>query len=310
MTAETAQASTVHHPLGKPGGPGLFRMKGAQLPAYIQNVAKHMDGPLSRKIQMAIGIVRNWAQGHDGHGNRVSADVQAAAVKAIAEYDALRAAAKAKPNQGSDNAGEHDVVIDLDWSKWDAAHKGQSIPQQAASIVKAGLASIHSTPVTQAMIDKANRDVANAKTAKKAAAARKKVLALRKRQVVKAQKAAAKKPKAKPIKKSVPKPVVKKAKKVKVKKVKVKKAVAAKKAPVAKKTIPLYGPKKALHLSDSDKQRVIDLVMAHGHKQNMTKGELGSHLQNQHSIRYDNGATRAQMATMHSQCHQGVVGKV
>jgi peptidoglycan hydrolase-like protein with peptidoglycan-binding domain len=103
LTADTAAASTVHHPLGRPGGPGLFRMKGAQLPAYIQNVAKHMDGPLGRKIQMAIGIVRNWAEGHDGHGNRVSAEVQAAAVKAIAEYDALRAAAKSIPNKGGSN---------------------------------------------------------------------------------------------------------------------------------------------------------------------------------------------------------------
>ena len=115
LTPETAKASTVHHPLGMPGGPGLFRMKGRQLPAYIQNVAKHMDGPLSRKIQMAIGIVRNWAEGHDGHGNRVSAEVQAAAVKAIAEYDALRAAAKAIPNKGGrrDMAKKELSAIDL-----------------------------------------------------------------------------------------------------------------------------------------------------------------------------------------------------
>lgn len=101
MTVRTAIASTVHHPLGKPGGPGLFRIKGEELPAYIQNVAKHMTGPKSRKIRLAIGIVRNWAEGHDGHGHRVSPEVQAAAQKAIAEYDASRAKARAIPNKSN-----------------------------------------------------------------------------------------------------------------------------------------------------------------------------------------------------------------
>src|SRR5262244_2148927 len=110
LTLRTATASTVHKPLGKPGGPGLFHVKGLQLPAYIQNVAhamKRQGKTTSNAIQMAIGIVRNWAQGHDGHGNKVSAEVQAAAVKAIAEYNAARVRAKA------DNAGEHEHQIDL-----------------------------------------------------------------------------------------------------------------------------------------------------------------------------------------------------
>jgi hypothetical protein len=42
---------------------------------------------------MAIGIVKNWAAGHDGHGNAVHPDVQAAAVKAVAEWEAAKAAA-------------------------------------------------------------------------------------------------------------------------------------------------------------------------------------------------------------------------
>lgn len=33
-TAETPTASTVHHPFGSPSGPGLFHVKGLQLPAY------------------------------------------------------------------------------------------------------------------------------------------------------------------------------------------------------------------------------------------------------------------------------------
>ena len=42
---------------------------------------------------MAIGIVKNWAAGHDGHGNRVHPDVQAAAAKAAAEWEADKARA-------------------------------------------------------------------------------------------------------------------------------------------------------------------------------------------------------------------------
>lgn len=138
LTADTAKASTVHHPLGRPGGPGLFHVKGLQLPAYIQNVAhamKRQGKDTSRAIQMAIGIVRNWAHGHDGHGHAVSPEVQAAAVKAIAEYDAARVRAKA------DNAGEHEEMVDLSYVGFKKLHaslvaKGHS-PEAAARIAAA-----------------------------------------------------------------------------------------------------------------------------------------------------------------------------
>jgi len=123
-TAETAAASTVHHPIGRPGGPGLFGVAGMQLPAYIQNVR---DGLMksgkseSQATQMAIGIVRNWAEGHDGHGNKVSAEVQAAATKAIAEYEADRARAKATR---SDVMSVNEIIHDTDGldASWDGDH--------------------------------------------------------------------------------------------------------------------------------------------------------------------------------------------
>lgn len=96
MTAKTAEASTVHEPLGKPGGPGLFHHKGLQLPAYIQHVAHHLIAQghdESRAIEMAVGIVKNWAAGHDGRGNKVSAAVQAAAAANIAQWEADKAKA-------------------------------------------------------------------------------------------------------------------------------------------------------------------------------------------------------------------------
>jgi HK97 family phage prohead protease len=90
VTAKTAEASTVHEPLGKPGGPGLFHHKGLQLPAYIQHVAHRLlaqGHDESKAIEMAVGIVKNWAAGHDGHGNKVHPDVQAAAARAVAEWE-------------------------------------------------------------------------------------------------------------------------------------------------------------------------------------------------------------------------------
>jgi hypothetical protein len=95
-TAETPVASTVHEPVGNPAGPGLWHHKGMQLPAYIQHVANHLRAQghsESSAVQMAVGIIQNWAAGHDGRGNKVHADVQAAAAKAVAEWEALKAAA-------------------------------------------------------------------------------------------------------------------------------------------------------------------------------------------------------------------------
>ena len=256
FTAQTAVASTVHHPFGSPSGPGLWHVKGMQLPAYIQNVAHALvrsGKDESRAIGMAVGIVKNWAHGHDGHGNAVSAEVQAAAAKAIAEWEASKVRAHA------DNSSVHnaDAVIDLDWSKWDAAHKGQAQAQtwqqKGEATYKAGLASVHSKQITPQMIVAARNALAAQKA--KAAAAKKSATA---------KKAAAKK------------------------------AAKAKKAPVKN----VHKVAKPVHLS-------IELAMPHVHKQNMTKEELGSHLQNQHSLRVDNGTTRARMASLHSQCHTG-----
>ena len=94
-TAETPVVSTVHHPFGSPAGPGLWHHKGLQLPAYIQNVAHAFARkglPESEAIARAVGVVRDWASGRAPGGGHVHPDVQAAAAKAIAEWDALKAA--------------------------------------------------------------------------------------------------------------------------------------------------------------------------------------------------------------------------
>jgi hypothetical protein len=98
LSAKTPALASVHHPLGDPAGPGLFKVKGLQLPAYIQNIAHALIGQghtESGAIQLAIGAVQRWARG----GDKVSPEVRAAAAKALAEWEAARARAKAKPNE-------------------------------------------------------------------------------------------------------------------------------------------------------------------------------------------------------------------
>src|SRR6266702_4214643 len=77
-------------------GQGLWHHKGWQLPAYIQHVANDLiesGHSESRAIEMAVGIVKNWAAGHDGHGHNIHPDTQAKAAAAVAEWEAMKAAA-------------------------------------------------------------------------------------------------------------------------------------------------------------------------------------------------------------------------
>lgn len=95
LTPRTAEASSVPEPFGKPGGPGLWHHKEMQLPPYIQHVAHELvksGHDESKAIEMAVGIVKNWAHGHNGK-HKVHPDVQAAAAKNIAKWEELKAKA-------------------------------------------------------------------------------------------------------------------------------------------------------------------------------------------------------------------------
>ena len=85
----------THEPIGKPGGPGLFHMKGAQLPAYIQHIRNDLMTergiPESKATEMAIGLCEKWARG----GADVKPDTRAKAAAAVAEWEKLRAQAHA-----------------------------------------------------------------------------------------------------------------------------------------------------------------------------------------------------------------------
>jgi hypothetical protein len=97
LTLDTPRASTQPNPWGTPDGPGLWHHKGLMLPAYIQNVSKALArGGLgeSQAIHKAVGIVEDWKDGRTPNGKgHVHPDVQAAAAKAWAEWEAKRAEA-------------------------------------------------------------------------------------------------------------------------------------------------------------------------------------------------------------------------
>ena len=89
-------AGVGHEKVGHTGQ-GLWHHKGWQLPAYIQHVANDLiesGHSESNAVQMAVGIIKNWAHGHDGHGHKVSAETAAKAAAALAEWEALKAASK------------------------------------------------------------------------------------------------------------------------------------------------------------------------------------------------------------------------
>lgn len=92
MASESLAKASVHEPVGtKP----LWKHKGWQLPAYIQHIANDLREKRgmseSRAIATAIAAVKRWAAG----GGDVDPQTRAAARKAVAEWEKLKAKAHA-----------------------------------------------------------------------------------------------------------------------------------------------------------------------------------------------------------------------
>ena len=98
LTPHTAEASTVPKPTVPPGGPGLFHVKGLELPPYIQHLWVHLvkEYGKHKAYGVAVGIVKKWKagiapggkKGKGGKARHVHPDVQAAAAKNIAQWEA------------------------------------------------------------------------------------------------------------------------------------------------------------------------------------------------------------------------------
>jgi len=84
VSAQTARLSVTPKPYGKPGGPGLYGVKGQKHSDYFEQIVGAMmkNGKSKGEASaMAWGILRRWARG----GGNVHPEVRAAAIKALAE---------------------------------------------------------------------------------------------------------------------------------------------------------------------------------------------------------------------------------
>jgi hypothetical protein len=89
--------------LGKPGGPGLFGVKGEHLPVAISDMAKHLHHDKGHDKGTAIAIAVSQAKricstGRSNFG-QVSPEKRAKYCKAVAEWEAKKAKAHAIPNK-------------------------------------------------------------------------------------------------------------------------------------------------------------------------------------------------------------------
>ncbi len=93
--------SSTYPDLGKPGGPGLFGVKGMKLPAKIAAVAKHLHYEKGKDKGTAIAIAVSQARkicatGQSNFG-QVAPEKRAQYCKAVAEWEAKKAEARATP---------------------------------------------------------------------------------------------------------------------------------------------------------------------------------------------------------------------
>lgn len=98
FTPRTPEASTVPQPTVPPGGPGLFHVKGMQLPPYVQHLYKHLVARYGKHkaYGVAVGVVKKWAAGVNPggkHPTKTHPDVRAAAAKNVAEWEKDKARA-------------------------------------------------------------------------------------------------------------------------------------------------------------------------------------------------------------------------
>jgi hypothetical protein len=99
LTPRTPEASTVPEPTVPPGGPGLFHIKGRQLPPYVQHLWHHLAPKYGKEqaYKMAVGIVEKWKEGiapggkKGGKPRHTHSDVRAAASRNVDMWEKDRA---------------------------------------------------------------------------------------------------------------------------------------------------------------------------------------------------------------------------
>jgi hypothetical protein len=98
LSADTARLAVTPAPAGKPGGPGLYHVKGMSLPPYFQHVRDALirsGHPPAVAYAITWGAIRRWARG----GGKAHPEVVAAAQAALADLAAKSAVAHAHANE-------------------------------------------------------------------------------------------------------------------------------------------------------------------------------------------------------------------
>lgn len=95
LSAKTAALEVTPAPYGKPGGPGLYNVKGMKHSDYFEQIVKALmekrGMDKGRASAIAYGALKKWSAG----GGKVHPEVRAAATGALAEEKAKGAMAKA-----------------------------------------------------------------------------------------------------------------------------------------------------------------------------------------------------------------------
>lgn len=99
----------------KPGKTNWLERRGG-FPRYMRKVIEDLLGShpewlataagVSHAIQLGVGIVQNWAEGHDGKGGKVSAKTKAKAAAAVAEWERKKAGGSVKKADPDEVANE------------------------------------------------------------------------------------------------------------------------------------------------------------------------------------------------------------
>jgi hypothetical protein len=109
LSARTAMLERTPAPRGKPGGPGLYDVKGMGHTPYLQQIVKALiekrGMPPGKAYAIARGAIRKWGRG----GGHVHPEVRAAAARA--EGGELERQARAKGSHGHANDSGHAIEL-------------------------------------------------------------------------------------------------------------------------------------------------------------------------------------------------------
>jgi hypothetical protein len=108
LSAETGRLAVTPAPRGKPGGPGLYDVKGNMHSPYMQNIVKALirkGHPPGEAYKIAWGSMRRWAKG----GGNVHPEVRAAAAGGLA----LEKVAQARAHAHANSWDELGAVIEM-----------------------------------------------------------------------------------------------------------------------------------------------------------------------------------------------------